>query len=206
MTHNLTGRRFGRLLVIRKSLAPRRSGKLLWTCRCDCQTETDVYSDALLSAKTRSCGCLWRDSITASNAAKKTVHGETRAPRYRIWVNLKQRCYNPKSRLYRLYGARGITVCDRWLADYRAFADDMGERPSPAHSIDRIDVNGNYEPSNCRWATDKEQSRNRRDTRFVECDGIVADMASTAERLGLTYSTVSKRARRGVGMRLVSAP
>lgn len=206
MTHNLLGRRFGRLVVIEKSGAPRLLKRLLWTCRCDCGRSADIYSDRLLSGHTKSCGCLWRDAVVTSNAQNKRTHGQTLTRVYRIWVNIRYRCYNSSSSLYPLYGGRGIAMSDEWRTSFEAFARDMGPRPEGRASVERIDVNGPYSADNCRWATPKDQARNRRNTAFVERDGQVIDAASLAEQMGLSYSTVAHRARRGShGLRRVTS-
>jgi len=139
--------------------------------------------------------------IPPSERARNYRHGYKTAgkysPEYSIWMNLRARCNNPKNNRYDSYGARGIKVCDRWMADFVNFLEDMGRRPSKAHSIDRIDNDGNYEPGNCRWATRKEQCRNRRSSRFLEFNGQVKTAAEWAEEVGIEQSTLNLRLKYG---------
>jgi len=132
--------------------------RLMWLCRCRCGKEIEVDNGNLkLKYKTKSCGGCGRSET-------KIVHGEGKRPftkEYKIWLKIKQRCYDKNNNRYKYYGGRGINVCDRWLNDYRAFLTDMG-RCSEGYSIERIDVNGNYEPKNCKWIPLENQAKNRR--------------------------------------------
>lgn len=157
-----TGNRYGRLLVLGKSpLQPTEHA--YWLCRCECGTLVSVAGGQLRKGRVRSCGCLNLDSLRARRTHGKTIGGHHRV--FRIWNAMKQRCHNPKQPHYERYGGRGITVCEEWRNSFEAFYRDMGDPPSPAHSIDRIDNDRGYEPGNCRWATPLEQRHNRRDTR-----------------------------------------
>lgn len=116
---------------------------------------------------------------------------------YNAWSSMKWRCNNPKSQQYKWYGARGITVCERWNNSFSAFLEDMGPRPSADHSLDRIDVNGNYDPRNCRWATDFEQSSNRRTARHIEINGVSMCLSEAARLTGIPRTTLSRRLATG---------
>lgn len=116
---------------------------------------------------------------------------------YRVWINMKSRCLNPRTPGFHNYGGRGITVCEEWMHSFDKFLADMGKRPGPGYSIDRCDVSGNYQPDNCRWATRKEQMRNVRFNRYVTVDGRTTTLAEAVEARGLVYSTVLHRLLRG---------
>lgn len=170
----MIGRRFSRWTVISEIEAdiysyPDRTThrQRRFMCQCDCGTRRSVQMGNLVNGTSKSCGCWNRETASSRN----TTHGETRNGRtsteYRIWLGMNGRCNQVGSVSYADYGGRGIKVCDRW-SDFSAFLSDMGRRPSPDHSIDRIDVNGNYEPGNCRWATRIQQARNKRKFSAVE--------------------------------------
>lgn len=153
---DIAGRRFGRLEVI--SLIESSNQRRFWQCKCDCGVEKIVEGHSLRRGKVLSCGCLLRETTRD----RSRTHGLTKSRTHVIWVAMKQRCTNPKTKRYDLYGGRGITVCDRWMHSFENFLADMGEVPDGL-SLDRFpDVDGNYEPGNCRWATDVEQVYNRR--------------------------------------------
>jgi hypothetical protein len=159
------------------------AGRRRFFCRCSCGRERLVGLQALLNGNSTSCGCYNRHN------PKRIQHGDTVgrriAPEFMIWASMVGRCTNPRAGMWVRYGGRGIKVCARW-ADYAAFLEDMGRRPSPKHSIDRIDNDGNYEPSNCRWATPKEQARNTARNFIVEADGERLPLVVHLERRGLT--------------------
>jgi hypothetical protein len=153
---DLTGKRFGRLTVLSYQGRPKPSFHV-WQCGCDCGNETVIEGSRLKSGKAKSCGCLRREL----SAARRLRHGRTDTAEHNTWIGMKGRCYNPANPKFYRYGGRGITVCERWRDNFENFAADMGPRPSPLHSIDRIDNDRGYEPGNCRWATQLEQQRNR---------------------------------------------
>lgn len=154
---DISGRRFGRLKVLRRKGSSSGRGGSKWLCICDCGSVRIVRSHALRHGITRSCGCFHR-KVSHENA----IHGGWNTRLYSVWSSMKQRCFNPLDDAYPNYGGRGISVCDRWRYSFANFRDDMGPRPSKNHSIDRIDNDGNYEPSNCRWATRHQQQTNQR--------------------------------------------
>jgi len=163
---DLTGQAFGRWTVIGR--AEKKGGKTAWLCRCECGTERVVIDNGLKRGKSKSCGCLRNEMAkelgkTLGNNTR--VHGHApkrqKSVEYRTWVNMKTRCYNPRATGYEFWGGRGITVCDRWRDSFENFLEDMGLRPEGT-SLDRIDVNGNYEPENCRWADPTTQRKNQR--------------------------------------------
>lgn len=186
------GQAYGRWTVVSVVHSP---GKQRLLCRCLCGTEREVARESLITGKSKSCGCYSRER-TAAMGKRNKRHGLTRTPTYITWRGMIHRCYKESDKNYHRYGARGIRVCDRWkIFDY--FLADMGLRPSPNHSIDRIDNDGNYCQENCRWATVKEQARNRRTNRLIEFRGERKTIHEWAEIFGFNVNTLKDRLLQG---------
>lgn len=188
---DLAGARFGRLVVCEYA-GKRRSLESLWNCRCDCGSDTTVGVGGLRSGHTVSCGCLRSEK----SGARRRTHGKSDHPLYWTWSGVRKRCLNPHDAVFRHYGGRGITVCERWN-DFANFLEDMEASWAPDLSLDRIDVNGNYEPSNCRWATKTEQANNRRDNLVMVTDEGPKTLCLAAREAGLAFHTVYARRARG---------
>lgn len=183
---NLVGKRFGRLIVLEYA------GEKKWKCQCDCGGTTIVSGTALNSGSTKSCGCL---RIETAKRAKYVKHGKSNSPTFIRWRSMKSRCYYPKNVGYPNYGGRGIKVCDRWLGEhgFENFLADMGEVPGREYSLDRIDVNGDYTPENCRWATWKEQSNNKRNSRLITHNGRSLTIPQWCDELGFNVNVAYNR-------------
>lgn len=162
-------------------------------CKCSCGVEKYIQKGSIRRGETRSCGCFHKKLLSQ----RELTHGEgrasTRTKEYRAWCNILTRCSNPRIGCYKHYGGRGIRVCERWAMSYENFLADMGRAPSPKHSIDRIDHDGNYEPGNCKWSTQKEQVRNTRSNVNLTYSGLTLTLAEWAEKVGMRYMTLYSR-------------
>lgn len=189
---DLTGRRYGRLLALKQVKSEKDKRHAFWECQCDCGNRIVARKDSLEAGNTKSCGC-----ISAEHGWKK--HGYSYEKIYGIFQNMKDRCYNPNSRAYHLYGGRGIKICDEWLRDIEKFIEWSYEngykdgKTRNEQSIDRIDVNGNYEPSNCRWVDKDIQNYNKRCTRKVVINGEEKNLLDLHKEYGISISTLRSR-------------
>lgn len=154
---DLTGQKSKHLTAISRAEGTNNIRSRLWSCLCDCGNTVVRSAAYFVHGKNPSCGC-----FRTENMKGNVTHGFSNTPEHKTWCKLKERCNNPNSKDYHLYGGRGIKVCNRWVGSFENFLEDMGKKPEGKFSIDRLDVNGNYEPSNCRWATDFEQAQNKR--------------------------------------------
>lgn len=193
---DLSGKRYGRLTVI-KPYGKNKYGKYMFVCKCDCGNDFVTLGNGLQSGRTLSCGCLHSEkSIEKVRALTKHNMSNTRI--YNIWHTMIQRCYYPKHKSYNYYGGRGITVCNEWLHNFQAFYDwAMANGYDDSLTIDRINVNGNYEPSNCRWATLKEQANNTRNNHYITYKGTTRTIAQWADKLGISKDTLYARFKNG---------
>lgn len=185
--------KYGRATILR-SIGHEKNFRIV-ECRCDCGKVFRVRFNGLQTGNTSSCGCLRIDHALEQVYSRQT-HGESRpeTPEFRTWTAMKNRCLNPNADDYSKYGGRGITVCKRWRDSYQAFVTDMGRRPGPQYSIDRIDVDGNYEPGNCRWAKQEQQVNNRRNS--LKKDGL--PLTAWCRLNGMNYQTAYGRYRKGL--------
>lgn len=192
---DLTWRVFGRLTVI-SAASPRTqpNGQRVsyWFCECECGVRTETRTSRLRNGEARSCGCLHKEVFSAI----RTTHGRSKTPEYNIWNLMRFRCESPKNSAYKNYGARGISVCERWR-NFENFYADVGPRPSANHSLDRIDNDGDYRPGNVRWATSKVQGRNTRRNHIVTVRGETMPLVEAVERYGGVYGTVKWRLYQG---------
>ena len=182
------GTRFGLLTVLGPApdyISPGgKNRETRWHCRCDCGKEISVISSQL--KKQKSCGC----------KRERKTHGLKHTPEYQCWESMKSRCLNPNNKDYDIYGGRGISVCTEWKG-FIQFYKDMGLRPNPGYSLDRIDNDGDYTPNNCRWATAKEQQRNRSNNKRIRFQGQTLVLSEWAEKTGLNYFTIYNRLKSG---------
>ena len=189
---DLTGQRFGRLVVKGRGKTKKRikGGTIVyWICCCDCGNLVEVVGGDLKNRYTQSCGCLARENARE----RSTKHGMAGTRLYETWLGMKDRCYNPKDRSFKYYGELGIKVCNEWQkfetfcqwALANGYADNL--------TIDRIDVNGNYEPSNCRWATRKEQANNKTTNRYITFEGKTKTLKQWSEILNISYAALQYR-------------
>ena len=184
---DLAGKQFGRLTVIKREDLP---GKVAWKCVCICGGEKHLVTGALTSVKgTRSCGCIQKEVMREMLG----THGMCRTYLYRTWSLMIQRCRNPNNPAFQSYGARGISVCKEWGLSFEQFQKDVGDRPSPAFSLDRINNDDGYHPANMRWATKSQQARNRRSSRLLVVNGVSRCIAEWAEITGLNRTTIEAR-------------
>lgn len=183
---SLVGEVFGRLTVVSQAESANRRRR--WVCKCECGNRAVLISGDLISGHTQSCGCLGKERRLAANR----THGKKRTKEYRAWRNMKSRCLLPSDPAYKHYGGRGIKVCHEWATSFEKFVSDIGLAPSRLHSIDRINVDGDYEPKNCRWSTKAEQARNTRKALMFE--GV--PLATIAESIGVKYATAYSRLKK----------
>ncbi len=187
---DLTGKRFGRLTVIKRAPNSPSSPSTRWFCVCDCGKEKIVYAPRLKDGTSVSCGCYGRERV--KEAAIK--HGGRSTRLYHIWAMIKQRTSNPNHTAYNNYGGRGIQICDEWRNDFPAFRTwAISAGYTDQLSIDRIDNDGNYEPSNCRWVDTREQNRNQRQNIILEFNGKTQLMIDWARELGITEQALHRR-------------
>lgn len=192
---NIAGQRFGRLTVIERVESPRAQAQ--WRCVCDCGKETVVRSQDLRNGHTKSCGCYGLE-VSASHTPSFSTHKESRSRLYRVWIGMKGRCNNCKNKAYSYYGGRGIKVCQDWDESYALFRDwALANGYQENLTIDRIDVNGNYCPENCRWVSMKVQMNNTRANRRITLNGETKTMAEWSESTGLSYETIRNRTIKG---------
>lgn len=197
LPHNvidIAGQVFGRLTII--SFCFLRNGRSVWLCQCSCGRRVALRANDVRRGATKSCGCLHSET-SAENGRRNRTHGKSGSPEYAIWIGVLRRCCKSTRDEYERYGGRGVTACNRWRDSFEAFYADMGPRPSPQHSIDRIDNNRGYEPGNCRWATAKEQQRNKRNNRMLTHDGRTQCATDWAEEVHITRGCLLERLRRG---------
>lgn len=184
---DITGEKYGRLVAIRSTENRTKSGGVVWLFKCECGKYKQISANSVRSGLVRSCGCI---------VIKHKMAG-TRL--YNIWTDMKQRCYNSNYYEFHLWGGRGIIVCEEWRNDFQAFYDwAMNNGYSDDLSLDRIDSTGNYEPSNCRWASAKEQARNTSHNRKIIIDGVAKLLCEWLEISPITASTYHKRIKRGM--------
>ena len=198
--NDLSGHRFGRLVAIHPTKLD--SGRrMLWHCKCDCGSEREVASSHLRSGNSTSCGCLRKENFNSR------THGKTRTDEFRTWLSMRGRCENKKHGYYHIYGARGISVCERWQK-FENFLEDMGQKQSPKHSIDRINNEDGYNQGNCRWATSGEQSRNKRTNVMITHDGVTKCVRDWSIEMNLNFATLMHRIKRGwpIGDALLKPP
>lgn len=189
------GKQFG-YLAVEEEITERRLGQIVWRCLCKCGNYKNISGCHLKTGKIVSCGC-YRSKI---NHELKTIHGKARcfgirSSEYKSWSEMKARCTNKNRDFYPDYGGRGIKFCERWKS-FSNFFDDMGSRPIGT-SLDRIDADGDYEPSNCKWSTAKEQASNRRCCLMYNLDGEVLPLFKVCKMLNLSYDMVKQRRRNG---------
>jgi len=177
--------------IVTKMCTGERWRRTFLECKCDCGNTylALCYIFDKNKRKIFSCGCkhVWGG----------VTHGKYNTSEYRYWAAMKQRCYSPKNAYYHLYGGRGVSVCDQWKNSFTAFIEDMGQKPTPKHTIDRIDTNGNYEPGNCRWATAYQQANNQRNTILVEFNGKTQSTSEWSKEVGISKNTIYTRIRNG---------
>lgn len=186
---NLAGEKFGKLTVLSRAndyVKPSGQKIIQWNCLCDCGNETVVRGEYLKSGHTKSCGC-------NTHISRSITHGQSKTRLYKIWIGIRGRCYNPNRNCYRLYGERGIILCDEWF-DFENFYNwSMGNGYSDELTIDRINNDLGYSPSNCRWATCREQANNKRNNRIVECDGELHTVGEWSTIVGIAQNTIRMR-------------
>ena len=199
--NDIVGLRFGRLTVVSYSHKTKRKTRKgfdhYYNCKCDCDNNCLVERSSLKFGNTKSCGCVKTEKLIKRNSETARYNGESRskyARLLRIHRSMCRRCYNESDESYMHYGGRGIKVCDEWLNDYFSFRNwSINNGYSDNLSIDRIDVNGNYEPSNCRWATDKEQGNNKRNNKMIEYKGEVKTLSEWCDELDIEYFRTKAR-------------
>lgn len=218
---DISGQRFGRLVAIEHAgRVVNKNGfrTTLWRCKCDCGNESVVRYPLLVSGNTRSCGCLERENkerivrlsqeTNLKSASVDFYNGNLdNHPLRLIWKSMLTRCNNSHAKSYTHYGARGIKVCERWQRDnngFENFVNDMGERPTPEHTLDRIDYNGDYCPENCRWATPAEQANNKTDNVYIKVGGKQITAKQFCKMLGLNYWVAIKQIQRGYDINLIA--
>jgi hypothetical protein len=194
----ILGERFGRLVPFNRYLAPHiRMDYFYWHCQCDCGRMPLVPQNGLLRGLTVSCGC-YRLEVNTKHGRSGIVDGKRVDRTYSIWCSMLGRCYVTSAGGYERYGAKGITVCDRWRNSFEAFLEDMGEAP-PGKTIDRFpNREGNYEPGNCRWATPKQQQNNLTNNLMVECQGQTVTLMEASELCGIKYDSLYARYKKGL--------
>lgn len=186
----IINKKFGKLFVIKKSCEKASNGEYKYECLCDCGKKTNVKGSNLKNGNTKSCGC----SRNMINAKLSKGYRKNNIRLYNIWASIRQRCYYKKSKQYKDYGGRGIKICDEWLnnfVEFELWAKQNGYKENL--TIDRINVDGNYEPSNCRWVTMKEQNNNKRNNRYIEYNNEIHTLSEWSDILGFSQQKLKYR-------------
>lgn len=187
---DISGQRFNLLTVIQPD--SKRSTSVWWLCKCDCGKTRVVPGGPLRGGSVYSCGCTRKPRI-----ASVVKHGGARVgkktPEYKCWIGIRKRCLDPSSSNYYLYGGRGLAMCQRWMDSFPDFLEDMGTKPTPAHSIDRIDNDKGYYPENCRWADAVEQANNKRSNVRLEFNGLNLTLPQWSKRIGINRGALYQR-------------
>jgi hypothetical protein len=199
---DLTGHRYGRLLVESESHSDPVARSMFWNCLCDCGSRKKISGSGLRRGTAKSCGCLSIEMTRKRNASRlyESSHGDTkngrRSTEYVTWLSMRQRCSDPKHVGYARYGARGIKVCYRWANSFENFLSDMGRKPSKSHSLDRINFDGDYTPENCRWATWDQQQNNKSTNVLLTVRGETKTYTQWADVIGTSLNLVRYRAKK----------
>jgi len=199
---DITGERFGRLTVIKLACHGSRKTPAKWLCKCDCGNVIEVSRQRLISGHTKSCGCL-RSDIMRANIHNPTKHGLRYTRIYKIYADMKSRCNNPNRKNYKDYGGRGIKICSEWSKFENFYKWAMENGYSDDLTIDRLDVNGDYEPSNCRWVTYTTQERNKRNNIYITINGETKTLMEWCEIYNVPYSRTRTRYVLGYPLDLV---